>query len=370
MKVLFVKKRYHPYGGAELYLKSLATLLAKEGEVHLLTTNWQEDSLFKVHTVRLPSYFPYSDFLFALRVKKFVKNFSDFVIFSFDRTFSQDIYRASEGCHLRWLEQRKKFLDPFWKALSLSYNPKHQMLKYLEKRCLEVSKIIITNSRMVKEDFDRFYGEKISQKCRVIYNGVNLEIFKPPSSEEEKKKLRNELNLKKDEIMLLFVGSGYLRKGLIFVLKALALLPKEFFLVVVGKEKRSSWFQRLTAKLGIKDRVFFKGGRKDVLSFYQTADIFVLPTVYDPFSNACLEALACGLPVITTSANGAGELIKNGENGFVVDLPVDPEELACNIEQASKKLPKMRVSALNTAKEFSIEKAIFKLKEVIKECEY
>ncbi len=368
MKVLFLKKHYHPFGGAEIYLQNLAQHLAKEGEeVYLLTSRWEGDPGFKVHSIKIFSFF-YSDLAFALKAKNKAKEFRDCVIFSFDRTLFQHIYRASDGCHLRWLENRKKFLEPFYRSLILDYNPKHLVLKWLEKKCLENSKIIVTNSRMVREDFGKFYGTEIYEKCRVIYNGVDLKKFRPVT-EEKKLLLRKELSIPEEEPVLLFLGSGYFRKGLVSVLRALSLL-REGLLIVVGKEKKLRYFKRFAERLGITGRVRFLGAQKEVVKLYQAADVFVLPTIYDPFSNACLEALACGLPVITTSANGAAEIIKDGKNGFVLDLPVDMEELAYKIEQVLKDLPKMRTLALTTAPKFSIEKAIQSLKDTIKQCAF
>ncbi len=70
-------------------------------------------------------------------------------------------------------------------------------------------------------------------------------------------------------------------------------------------------------------RVQFLGVVRDLPELYGAADIFLLPTIYDPFSNACLEALAAGLPVITTKANGFSEIIENGRHGTVIHEPQD-----------------------------------------------
>jgi UDP-glucose:(heptosyl)LPS alpha-1,3-glucosyltransferase len=90
-------------------------------------------------------------------------------------------------------------------------------------------------------------------------------------------------------------------------------------LLIVGKDKHAAQYQRLAATLGIASRVRFAGAQNDVKPFYGMADAFILPTLYDPFPNVCVEALACGLPVFTTQQCGAAELIRDGDNGWVAD---------------------------------------------------
>ncbi|HRE14440.1 MAG TPA: glycosyltransferase family 4 protein, partial [Usitatibacteraceae bacterium] len=88
---------------------------------------------------------------------------------------------------------------------------------------------------------------------------------------------------------------------------------------VAGKDKRAGRYGQLSVKLGIAGRVRFTGGVSDVKPFLAAADAFVLPTLYDPFPNAALEAMACGLPVVTSTKCGAAEIVREGENGFVRD---------------------------------------------------
>jgi len=364
MKLLFIKKQYRPFGGAERYLERLVQAFVKKGiEVHLLTTNWASSREVKLHTVKPTTLLP-SDLAFALKVKSFVKHFKGFLTFSFDRTISQDMYRASDGCHLRWLENRRKFLEPWWKGISFHLNPKHLVLKWLEKKCLEVSKVIVTNSQMVKNDFSEFYGKEVANKCKVVYNGIDLKTFSP-CSEEEKLKLKKELKLPKVSPVFLFVGSGYLRKGLPFVLQAMKLIEKGI-LIVIGKDKNLKKFKELSKSMGIESKVLFLGAQREVLPFYRVCDVFVLPTIYDPFSNACLEAMACGKPVITTSANGFAEVVKKEKVGFLVNLPPDPEELLWAMKTALEKRHEIKNRCLITIPKFSIEKTLTELIEVIK----
>lgn len=140
--------------------------------------------------------------------------------------------------------------------------------------------------------------------------------------------------------MALFVGSGFKRKGLATVIRALPVVKtmeqdiSRLRLLVVGKDAPGPYI-RLASRLGVGDRVTFAGGTTRPEDFYGAADIFVLPTMYDPFSNATLEAMACGLPVITTAQNGVSELMAEGVSGFVMRNPEDHSGLAATFAYLS-----------------------------------
>ena len=127
------------------------------------------------------------------------------------------------------------------------------------------------------------------------------------------------MKLQDNEIALLFVGSGWERKGLRFALDAIERCQDlKLRLLVAGRGNARGYKS---------SRVQFLGEVVDLVPIYAAADIFILPTIYDPFSNACLEALASGLPVITTRSNGFSEIIENSAHGSIVDLANDVEAL-------------------------------------------
>jgi len=117
--------------------------------------------------------------------------------------------------------------------------------------------------------------------------------------------------------VFLLVGSGYARKGVATAIAALARLPGDSYLFVVGNDKSRGRYKRLAKQLGVANRVALLGPQEDVRRFYGAADAFVLPTLYDPCPNAALEAMACGLPVVTTTKSGAAELVLEHDAGFV-----------------------------------------------------
>ncbi len=173
---------------------------------------------------------------------------------------------------------------------------------------------------MVRDDIARRF-EVATEKLHVITNGVDLEQFHPRLREAHRQALRQKLGVGETARVALFVGSGYARKGLPALLEAFASLAMpRTELWVVGRDRQEAAMQRRAEALlgsGRNSRVRFFGAQEDVRPFYGAADLFVLPTRYDPFPNAVLEALACGLPVITTTTCGAAERV-GASHGAVI----------------------------------------------------
>ena len=152
------------------------------------------------------------------------------------------------------------------------------------------------------------------------------------------------------------MGSGFERKGLSATIQALARLDDNTYLAVVGKDRHQAKFESLARRLGVSERIRFLGGQPDVKPYYGAADTLVLPTLYDPFPNVALEAMACGLPVITSTKSGAAEIIEQGKNGYVCDA-LDIPSLAQYMEQITKPgyAEGLGTTARETVIDFSLE---------------
>jgi UDP-glucose:(heptosyl)LPS alpha-1,3-glucosyltransferase len=248
---------------------------------------------------------------------------------SFDRTLGQHIYRAGEGVHRAWLAHKRRALPAVARGWSYVNLFDHVMMA-LERRVFRDTPCIIANSQRGREEIIRHSGIS-STRLTTIYNGVDGERFHPGVRTHWREAQRAAWEVAPGDIVLLWVGAGFLRKGLAQLLEALALLRgrgvANLRLVIVGKGHVRP-YQRLARQRRLTDWLRFEGQRSDVERCYAGADLFVLPTLYDPFANACLEAMACGLPVLTTEANGAAELIQDGVNGRVVADALDIEPLA------------------------------------------
>jgi len=186
---------------------------------------------------------------------------------------------------------------------------------------------------MVQNEIEERFGVP-REKLVLIPNGVDLAHFHPDEARIRRPGTREKLGIPLAAPVVLFVGSGFVRKGLPQLLDAFAMLRRDDArLLVVGRDRASGMLQQKAQRLGLGDRVVFLGGVNDVLPLYGSADAFALPTLYDPFPNAALEALACGLPVVTSTTSGAADLIRQGENGYVADA-LDVAALAWGLDQA------------------------------------
>lgn len=242
------------------------------------------------------------------------------VILSLERGPDCHVYRAGDGVHLRWRALRYG-RSPLWMA-----NPLHWIYPRLEAKTVASSRLVVTNSEMVRREME-WAHPGVASKLRVVLNGFDPRIFFPAPKGAKRDLLAGyslAASLPAPCRVFLFVGSGWQRKGLA---QALALLathnravgPDEprGVLLVVGKG-RPERFTTLIRELHLTPDVFFLGHRSDLRQLYQAANAFILPTRYDPFANACLEAMACDCPVITTTHNGAAEVISHGRTGYVL----------------------------------------------------
>jgi UDP-glucose:(heptosyl)LPS alpha-1,3-glucosyltransferase len=308
----FVRRGYSASGGAEGYLRRLALGLVGRGhQTRLLTSpDWPQDDLSFNEITRLPATSPIA---FADEIKKMRSHICCDVLMSFERIWHCDIYRAGDGVHRAWLERRERFGGTF-ANLVRGFSRKHPDILRLEESLLgdRESSRVIANSQMVKNEIGEIYGYP-ADRIDIVRNGVPVMEFRFDPAFRERS--WTDLNLNKDEVAVLFVGSGWERKGLRFAIKAIEACknPKLRLLVVGRGDERK--LQRSFVR--------FLGEMTDLRHVYAASDIFILPTIYDPFSNACLEALASGLPIITTRDNGFSEIIEHGIHGSIVDLASD-----------------------------------------------
>ena len=341
----FARRGYSVSGGAEAYLKRLARGLVDLGHKVLLltTTDWPESDwpFGEIRHVRARSPMGFAEELEVLR-----KGMPMDVLMSLERVLSCDVYRAGDGVHRAWLERRAAMEKP-WQRLARRLNPKHQDLLRLEKILLDDrgAERVIANSQMVKSEIVDFYQYR-PDRIDVIHNGVPLQDFQFHQAIREK--ARADLGLSADELGILFVGSGWARKGLRFAIEAVeAIKDRKLRLVVAGRGTPADFPSRAAR---------FLGEVAQVGPLYAAADMFILPTAYDPFSNAALEALASGLPVITTRANGFSEVMEDKIHGSIIEQPHDVAALRQAIElwSDSTRRSAARSAILKRASQFDI----------------
>ncbi len=369
MKIAIIRKKYTFHGGAEGFSSSLIESLADDGhEIHIFAITWQGDNKYKnIYFHKVPAV----TFISLLRDLTFAasslfqlkKRRSDFdIIQTHDKTLYQDVYRAGDGCHIEWLKQRWKRIELAGK-LSIVLNPYHWLVLSMERAIFRGHRFkkIIAISELVKKNILDNYGINPAD-IEVIYNGVDLEKFHPGNREKYRTETRQKYGLTEKDFVLLFVGSGFERKGLKFLLKALETIEKPVSLMIAGRGSESEFRKDLKGH-----KVIFCGPQKEIHKYYAASDVFVFPTMYEPFGNVHLEALASGLPVITTKNSGASEIIKDGVQGFVVREPEDVSSIAAGINvllDDREKLNSMGENARRLAEEFTFEKNISRTKKL------
>ena len=179
--------------------------------------------------------------------------------------------------------------------------------------------MIITQSRLDSRLLGEYYGVP-EEKIRRVYNGVDTSVF-CPDAKRYRSEIRESLGVDDDRPMLVFASMDFRRKGLTSLLRVVAQLKnRETCLLVLGKDDERP-FRKLAQQLGIENRVLFAGRKQQIERYYGAGDLFVLPTIYEPFPNVNLEAMACGVPVLTTETAGGADLVEHGRLGYLVSGP-------------------------------------------------
>ena len=345
-------------------MKRLADGIVKAGhEVQLVTTNeWPEDEWPFGSIKRLGGTTVIG---FADELEQVRPQLQCDVLFSLERVWSCDVYRAGDGVHRAWLSRRRKFEIPL-KQFVRGASRKHRDLLQLEESLFEKRKAgrVIAASQMVVNEITDLYRYP-ADKIDVVRNGVPLDKFRFDPGLREKS--RAELKLKQDQIALLFAGSGWERKGLLFAIEAMALCKNRKMRLLVAGRGEARPYKTTRLRFWREDPVQFLGEVADLVPVYAAADIFILPTIYDPFSNACLEALASGLPVITTRSNGFSEIIEDGVHGSIVDNPANLVGLrdAIRFWSDQSRRDAARSANIERASQFDISKNVAQTLEIL-----
>ena len=336
MKLALIRAKYDPFGGAERFLNSAADALVTQGaSPTIITRAWPQGANAAIgHKIVNPHYFTSAgrDRGFARAACALLQSEKFDLVQSYERLVCCDVFHAVDGVHAEWLVQRRRVQSTF-KQFGVRINPHHRYVLEAEQQMYHSTKLraVICISQMVKQDVLRHYSIA-PEKLHVIYGSVDTGAFHPRLRDEHRLALRRQLGIASNAPVAIYVGSGFERKGVAGFLTSVAKVAG-LHGIVVGRDKRMAHYRAFADSLGLTDRVNFTGGISDVRPYYAASDVFVMPTLYEPFGLVFGEAMACGLPVVASTQSGAADWIEHGVDSFVVDA-LDTAAIARSIEAA------------------------------------
>ncbi len=223
--------------------------------------------------------------------------------------------------------------SPIWEWPRLFHRRIYYSLIIFLERMIYTNprKQLVLIARKTEIELAEFYGQRA--KCPVLYLGLDHARFDPSRCAELRKSARETMALRNEDFALLLVGNDLLNKGILVLLDALSRLGDiPFHLLVVSRESGSA-YRNLLAERNLAGRVHFLPPRKDVEFYFAAADVYVGPSLEDTFALPPEEAMACGLPVVVSLANGVAEIITNRENGLILNDSRDAQGLAMLIRE-------------------------------------
>jgi len=272
-----------------------------------------------------------------------------------------DLYIANGGSHRAYLRRLGS-----WASWLL---PKNWVRLYLQHRLFtDPGRWFLTHSKMARDDIVREHGTN-PDRIRTLYHGIDTDRFQPDRLADKRVPMRKRLDYGPEDFVLLFTGGSWKRKGLPHVLKALKRVDQPRTKLLVVGETKYRRAKHCARRLGIRKRVRFEGYVNQIEEYYALSDALCFPSRHDQAGLVVLEALASGLPVITTRTTGMHELIENGENGFVVETADDEETLARRMNQLSNtpgsRYESMREHAARTGQQYPFERHLSRFVKLV-----
>ncbi len=362
IRLAVVRQRYNAYGSAERYVARALSALSASGtlEITLLARRWDDDAGW--HTRRID---PFSltrigrDRTFAREAAACFAQYD--LVQSDERIPGATIYRAIDGVHAARVEQSARLRPDGAKlAPRLSHYDRHLLAAEAETLRHPALRCVLCNSRMVAAEVVERFGMDES-RIALVYNGVDGALYNP-GLVRHRAAWRQQHAIGPEVPLLALVGSGFARRGVAAALAAIEPFG-DVHLAIAGTDKQADRYGRMAERMGLAARVRFLGPMPNVRRLYGAADAFILPSLYEPFSNACAEALASGLPVFTSTTCGAADWVRTGESGWVLDaLDVDGYRSAL-AEWLNRRTewPMLREAAHKSGQPYTLERMIGEL---------
>lgn len=361
MKIALITKRVsQSLGGAERVSANLAGKLSEAGhEVHIFTghidTAIERTVPRLIKTVKWLS--PLRLLSFQRKVRNMLRKEQFDLVYSLCLVYPVDIYRVGDGIHRHWMKVQYPGALLRWMKYLTSLV--HLVMRFLEGKIFQDNnrRLFVTNSQLVKDQIIEYFHIP-EEQIMVIYNGVDSNIFNP-GVKAYRNEMRRKHRIDNEDLVILFVSNNWERKGLATIIEAIAKAGNDKIrLLVVGRGNSRHYISLAVRKKIGTEQLIFIGRTGDVEKYYGMSDLFVLPSRYEPFANVCLEAMACGLPIISTKTNGASEIITPGRDGFILDDWRDSSCLSSIIEDMTIESLRREIgnNAAKTAKNYTWER--------------
>ena len=320
MRLAIVRQDYRPEGAVERGLeRALEALLERNVAVSLYTRSWPQTRLQLIEPSIIDPFHLgalWRDRGFARAACRAVRRWQPSLVESHERLLCCDVYRATDGVHAVWLAERLKRAAAAGR-LAARISPHNRYLLDVERRLYASPwlRAVICGSNMVRDEIRGNFAVP-EAKLHVIYDSVDTEIFHP-GLRAERARIVERHGIDAAATVYLTVAADFARAGLGTAIDALAQLPPPAHLVAIGDDPDAARYRARAQALGVADRVTLVGTAVDLRPYYGAADVFVLPSLYDPSLGAALEALACGVPVIASAKTGVAELVREHDCGLV-----------------------------------------------------
>ncbi|MGH7907639.1 MAG: glycosyltransferase family 4 protein [Candidatus Binataceae bacterium] len=352
MRVALLTRRFDPAGGGtERDLMITASYLRANGHDVKIYANEvrSTDPEFPVKGISRPRSSRSLGLLrFAQMAPKIARDDGAELVLSFARTIGADVLRSGGGAHISYVRTARQWRGSI-SGSSMWLDPYHRMQMRIERKGFRSAslKLAIAVSNLVRDDLIGSF--RIGQgRVTTLYNGVDLERFSPLIDPAERREVRRSLGLTEHDPVVIFIGNGFARKGLGFLLKAWPMLRNRAQLLVVGEDRAAIRFRALAKKVG-SSRIVFAGPRSDGAALLKAAGMLVLPSLFEPFGNVVMEALASGLPVLVSRQVGAAELLPEAMRPYIVDAPGNTSEIAARLDELIENHHALRGLARATA---------------------
>jgi len=330
-KLAFVVSLFFEYGGMQRTLLRIALECVSRGhEIHVFTGGWQGDRPPGIHVheldTRALTNTASNDKLASMTRQRVAAGGYDCLV-GFTKIPGLDVYYAGDPCYAARVDETR---SPLYKLLPRYRNLRRQEAAVFA-RGMDTQILLIAHGE--REKFQHYYQTETA-RFHLLPAGINRARLAAGAAWTPPDQLRAELGIGADAPVILLVGSRFKTKGLDRALRATAALPEALRsrtrLVVVGDDRRQP-YQRLARRLGIGENVIFAGAHEDIAGFYRMADLLLHPPYSENTGTVLIEAMFCGLPVLTTANCGFAFHVRAAEAGLVCPQPFVQADLDANL---------------------------------------